>query len=171
VKWFEFDTDFFENKFVRHTYNELGDFGVLSYIKLIALIYKDYDIKHPGKLVISCTTLAQHFNCYEKKLFLLLDFFLKERKLEYEIRGNKIWLYVPKTLERADEYTKKIMRQKSGQKNKNTRTYIRTLSGIQYNTIQDKEVNIEDMETTKKKPLSNLVYRSLKKLLFRKGNN
>ena len=167
MKWFEFNTDFFENKFVRHTYNEFGDRGVMAYIKIIALIYKEYDIEKPGKIHISWTVMRQLTNYRQKNLVTVLDFFQAERKLEWQDVNGKLFLYVPKTLERADSYTRRLLRKKYEQKDGDVHTQVRTLSGIQYNTLHNKDVNTEDVETTKERPMANLVSRSLKKLLRR----
>ena len=166
MKWFEFDTDFFENKFVKHTQNEFGDRGVLAYIKILALIYKDYDIEKPGKIHISWQVMTQLTHYRQKKLISILDFFQRERKLEWQDKDGKLWLYVPKTLERADEYTKKIMRKISGHESKNVRTGVGTKSA--YNTLHYNTKDIDTtMETTKEPPLKNPVFRILQKMLKR----
>ena len=169
MKWFEFDTDFFENKFVVHTQATHGGLYVLAYIKLIALIYKYYDLEKPGKLIISWTTLQKHFNCYQKQLELYLTYFQSERKVEWERRGNKVWLYVPKSLERADFYTKKILRKKYGQGTDKKEAKVRTEYGIQYSTTQDKECINSGSQALKAGPLARLVAKSFNKLIRRGG--
>ena len=168
MKWFQLDTDFFDHKFVKHTQTKFGDTGVVCFIKLMALIYKYYDISHRGQLNIKCTTLQQHFNCYEKKLFLMLDYFKSERKIEYKVNGDSIWVYMPKTIERADEYTKKVFRKVSGENPDKSEGVDRILSVPIIYDSNAKDITTSE-ETTKERPMSNLVSRICKNLIRRGG--
>ena len=162
--WLKHKMDAGDDPFIVDLMNEFGPRGYWVYFRTLELMRQNFNTRCPGKLDESWVYFRQKFRLNSGSIRKVLTYIHSKRKFEVEFGDTTIFIYCPNFQRYMDKYTRRLLLEEVG-----TKVGTKGVQEYRLNRREEiyKDVNSTDMETTKEKPMSNLVYRIYKNLIRR----
>ncbi len=94
---------------------KFGSDGYLVFFGTLELMADEFDIEEPGKTQLSIKKLTKNLQLSRQKTLKILKFCDEKERIFCNVNKNSIALHCPRLQELTDEYTQKMLKQKSGQ--------------------------------------------------------
>lgn len=117
MKWFKHLTASGSDPDIGSIVDEFGFKGYYLFFRTVEVMSIEFDVENPGKNTFNFHWFLDQFprKIDRKTLINFLNSTQKKRRIYYSLNGKDIHLNCPKLKDLTDEYTEKIVRQKSGQ--------------------------------------------------------
>jgi len=145
MKWFQHNTDSYNDPDISDAEDVFGDAGYSVFFKILEIYGREFNsINSEGKLKLSQTFLRRKLRKSWTKVEQILNFYQIKNRIFYEINNNSVSIYIPKFLRLSDNWTKKTINPKDKK--------------LQSNSVQTTAIEIEE----KKKKKNNIyIYRPI----------
>ena len=166
--WFKHKMDAGDDPFIIALMKQHGFKGYWVFFRTLELMRQNFNVKKVGTLHEDDIYFARKLQVQTKTVKNIYDFIHKRKKFLVEYGDGKIFVHCPNFKEYMDKYTRRMLLEK-------VPTSVPTQVGTGVPTeypIEEKRRDIKDVSSTssqasKAGPLSNMVYRSFKKLIGR----
>jgi hypothetical protein len=118
MKWFKHLTGSLKDPMISDIISKFGGDGYLVFFGILDMMAEDFDIANPGVCTFSIKYLTKNLQISDKKLTKILRFLEKYPKENGKIAskrsGDKIIITCIRLKDLCDEFTQKMLKQKSG---------------------------------------------------------
>lgn len=116
MKWFKHLTTSGHDPDIGSFLDEFGPLGYFLFFRTVEIMATEFDIENPGKNKFNFQWFLSQFprKIGKKKIKNFLISAQKKKRIFYRINGTEITLNCPKLKDLTDEYTTKLLTQKSG---------------------------------------------------------
>jgi len=119
LKWFKHISDSADDPDIDDSMTLFGSDGYVVYFRTLEVMAREFDIENPGISTFSVSFYKKKFRISYKKLTKILKFFEKRKRFllgfSQEDGLDMITINCPKLKDMCDEYTKKLLKEMSGQ--------------------------------------------------------
>ena len=115
MKWFKHSNDLLSGPNVQICLDKFGPIGPYAWVRLLEVLAEHLDVEKPDTFIESFRDIQTKCfpGCYKKKIISILDFFQAVGWITYKIYGNEILFNCKIIKNLADEYTRKVLAEKS----------------------------------------------------------
>lgn len=151
MKWFQHLTGSGDDPDIDDSYTLFGSDGPWFFFRTLEVMADEFDVENPAINHFSVEFFRKKHRISWRKSLKVLAFFQKRERIFFELYDGEempmIMLNCPKLKELTDEYTKKILREKSGE---NTESHPDKVRPIEEEV--EIEVEIDKKDTTDSSP-------------------
>lgn len=151
MKWFKHLTASGSDPDIGAVIDEFGFKGYYLFFRTVEVMSIEFDVENPGKNTFNFHWFLDQFprKIDRKTLINFLNSTQKKRRIYYSLNGKDIHLNCPKLKDLTDEYTEKIVRQKSGQNPDKVpiKVGIKSRTKNKNKEIRSKNINKEEINS------------------------
>ncbi len=115
MKWFKHLSGSLNDSFIFDLIEQFGGDGYLVFFGTLELMADEFDVESPGKVQLSVKKLTKNLQLSRQKTLKILKYCDEKKRIFCNVNKKYIDLYCPRLQELTDEYTQKLLKQKSGQ--------------------------------------------------------
>jgi len=150
MKWFKHLSGSLNDNLIFEAIEEFGSDGYLVFFGVLEILADEFDYMNPGILQVSYGKLVKNFQISKKKITKILHFYDKKAKnhsgknssFEVDFLDKGVRIRCNRFRDLCDEYTTKIMKQKSGE----CRESVGRMSALEAEAEAEAEKDLIDLK-------------------------